>query len=407
MAKKIILLALLLLLTVSCDRDPGPDGTEEAGPSPALTETAPAESEIENRPAAGTESALPDEEELLEDPSTAIADASGEDGRTAPGDTTPEGDRIFNYLNGRTVTKEERDRRPVAIMINNIDVSLPQPGLCDGDIYYECSAEGGITRIMMLVSDYEKLGTVGSVRSSRDYFVDFLDNHDAIYVHAGGSSQAYEELFRRRTDRLDGVNMYAPKTFWRDEERWSSMGMEHSLMTSGKGIAEGIDMMGYRTALDPDYVPMFSFYDEKTDHQLAGSPATHVRMELTPIQTVDFVYDEKTGGYLRYQYDGMPHVDGNTGEQLSVKNVLILFTKIRLIAGDDAGRLSVSTVGEGQGYYITNGRRKVVNWSRPGERDTVHIEYRNGDELILNSGKTFICVADDSVAGAIDFQYEW
>ena len=124
-------------------------------------------------------------------------------------------------------------------------------------------------------------------------------------------------------------------------------------------------------------------------------------------QTVDFVYDESTGEYWRYQYNGMKHVDANNDEQISVKNVLILFTDINVIPGDSYGRLSVGTVGEGQGYYITNGKRKVIHWSRSGKTTPIQLEYRNGDELILNCGKTFICVVDDSVASKIDFEYSW
>lgn len=380
------------------------------------TKTEAPETEPETEEETETEITLPDSAEKLEDPDSNITGYSDDpDPETAAEpetepeteEETKEPERIFNYLNGYTTTKELRDRRPVAIMINNIKNSLPQEGICDGDIYYECSAEGGITRIMMLVADYEKLGTVGSVRSSRDYFVDFLANHDAIYVHAGGSAQAYEKIIWRKINNLDGVNQYAPNTFWRDNTRMYSMGYEHSLMTSGEGIAAGIALKGYRTELDPKQVPLFNFYDEKTDNKLVGSPASHVHMQSTAIQTVDFVYDEKTGEYLRYQYNGMAHVDATTGEQLSVKNVLILFTDISLIPGDTAGRLTVGTVGSGQGYYITNGKRKVVNWSRGSKTETLHLEYRNGDELILNCGKTFICVVDNSVARKIDFEYKW
>ena len=382
------------------------------------SETKSPETEPETEEETETEITLPDSAEKLEDPDSNITGYSDDpDSETEPEtesetepeteEETKEPERIFNYLNGYTTTKELRDRRPVAIMINNIKNSLPQEGICDGDIYYECSAEGGITRIMMLVSDYEKLGTVGSVRSSRDYFVDFLANHDAIYVHAGGSAQAYEKIIWRKINNLDGVNQYAPNTFWRDNTRMYSMGYEHSLMTSGEGIAAGIALKGYRTELDPKQVPLFNFYDEKTDNKLVGSPASHVHMQSTAIQTVDFVYDEKTGEYLRYQYNGMAHVDATTGEQISVKNVLILFTDISLIPGDTAGRLTVGTVGSGQGYYITNGKRKVVNWSRGSKTETLHLEYRNGDELILNCGKTFICVVDNSVARKIDFEYKW
>ena len=121
----------------------------------------------------------------------------------------------------------------------------------------------------------------------------------------------------------------------------------------------------------------------------------------------NFVYNEKTGEYLRYQYNGQPHVDGTTGEQLSVKNVLILFTDISVIPGDAKYRLKVVNEGSGQGYYITNGQRKVVNWSKETERSNLHLEYRNGDELILNCGKTFICVVDKSVSMTLEFEYKW
>lgn len=383
-----------------------PETEEETEPEP---ETEP---ETEPEPEVPT---LPSSDELLTEADSDISgysndpDTEADLAQTAP---TPEPEpeepaRIFNYLNGETTTEEERDKRPVAIMLNNLKKSLPQEGLCSGDIYYECAAEGGITRIMMLVSDYENLGTVGSVRSSRDYFIDFIANHDAIYVHAGGSDLAYAKISWRGIANLDGVNMYLPSTFWRDTWRMNNVGYEHSMMTSGEGIVAGIKQKGYRTELDENQVPMFNFYDEETDNQLIGSPAPHVHMQSTSIQTVDFVYNEETGEYLRYQYNGMPHVDGTTDEQLSVKNVIILFTDISLIPGDAAGRLAVGTVGSGQGYYITNGKRKVINWSRETKTSTVHLEYRNGDELILNSGKTFICVVDDSVAGKIDFEYEW
>jgi len=437
------ILALLLAAVMAASFTACGDDTAKTPETPEADQSAPIdnETEKETEDETGTESeteteediTLPSSEELLETPDSVITGFSGDEDKpedfetdepedetepneTAEPDESDETDepaepeepaRIYNYLNGVTTTVEERDQRPVAIMINNIKKSLPQQGICEGDIYYECAAEGGITRIMMVVSDYGDLPTVGSIRSSRDYFVDFLSNHDAIYVHAGGSGQAYDKIITRGINNLDGVNMYLPTTFWRDEWRWTNMGYEHSMMTNGAEIINGIEFKGYRTELDENQVPMFNFYDENTDNKIVGSPASHVHMKSTSIQTVDFVYNEETGEYLRYQYDGMPHVDGTTGEQLSVKNVLILFTEIDVIPGDEAGRLTVGTVGSGQGYYITNGKRKVVNWSREDKTSTMHIEYRNGDELILNSGKTFICVVDNSVAKKIDFEYEW
>jgi len=393
-----------------------PEDTEE------IAETEPPESETEPEPEEAEPETLPSDQEFLTEPDSNIKEFSDESDtvpvdppETKPAETeAPETEaeetepaRIYSYLNGYTTTVEERDQRPVAIMLNNMKKSLPQAGLCEGDIYYECAAEGGITRLMMVCEDYENLGTVGSIRSSRDYFVDFLANHDAIYVHAGGSNQAYEKISWRGISNLDGVNMYLPTTFWRDTWRMNNIGYEHSMMADGKSIMEGIEFKKYRTELDANQVPLFKFYDEETDNTPLGSPASHVHMKSTSINTVDFVYNKETKEYLRYQYNGMAHTDATTGEQLSVKNVLILFTEIDLIPGDTAGRLTVGTVGSGQGYYITNGVRKVVNWSRDSKTSTLHLEYRNGDELILNCGKTFICVVDNSVAAGIDFEHSW
>ncbi|MBE6598642.1 MAG: DUF3048 domain-containing protein [Ruminococcaceae bacterium] len=399
-----LLSALICASAAGCSFKVIEPETEKETTAPETEYIAETETETEVETEAETEletaSLLPHEAELVENPVTGSAhtdDSSDETGET----------RIYNYLNGAAATAEEQARRPVAIMMNNIKNCLPQNGLTSGDIFYECAAEGGITRIMMLVSDYEKLSEVGSIRSSRDYFIDFIENHNAIYIHAGGSEMAYDKIDWRGTDNLDGVNMYVPDMFYRDNDRLYSMGLEHSLMTTGEKIAEGIAFKNYATEHDDSFAPAFKFYDETVDHQPEGSIATHVHMESTSIQTVDFVYNEETGEYLRYQYNGMPQVDGLTDEQLSVKNVLILFTDISLIPGDAAGRLSVKTEGSGQGYYITNGRRKVITWSRAGKTDPVKLRYKDGEELLLNCGKTFVCVVDTSVADTLVFDYSW
>jgi len=430
----ILLAGILLVSMTSCNNDTGDTGDKESD-NPQVSD--PSESEDDKDPAEDSEGTSDSEsaDDTTDDPaddsnegSDDSEDNSAEDTdepddntdtlesdsesdvESKPEDTTDalyDSDRIYNYLNGKTITEEEQNHRPVAVMINNIWTSLPQVGISEGEIYYECAAEGGITRIMMLLDDYEKAGVLGSIRSSRDYFVDFLANHDAIYVHAGGSPLAYAKISYRGINNIDGVKYIPNNEMYRDPDRLATMSLEHTLMTTGAGIVSMINYHGYRTELDPNQVPLFKFYDESINNKIGGSPATHVHMVSTPVQTVDFVYDEATGEYLRYQYNGQAHVDGGNGEQISVKNVLILFTDISVIPGDESGRLEVDTVSGGCGYYITNGQRKLVNWSRATKTSTMDIEYSDGSDLILNSGKTFICVVDTSVAETIDYEYEW
>ena len=132
-----------------------------------------------------------------------------------------------------------------------------------------------------------------------------------------------------------------------------------------------------------------------------------MRIYATPIQTVDYVYDAASGQYLRYHYNGLAHKDGTSGKQIAVKNVIVLFMDIGLIPGDDKSRVDVSDVGTGSGYYITNGQRAEIVWSRASSYDTMHYSYTDGTPLVLNAGKTFINIVETAAANTISFNYQW
>ena len=227
-------------------------------------ETLPEESEEESIMAIET---LPDifsEETTTEEPEDTTSET--EENSSAPETTTKVTatttaeevkliDKYINPLTGIKGTVDMSAKRPVAIMINNLKPSLPQEGISDADILYECLVEGGATRLMMVVMNYEELGVVGSVRSSRDYYLDLAQNHDAIYIHAGGSPLAYDNIQSRKINTIDGVNMALPAgVFYRDEERRKTMSLEHTLMTTGKGIVKAIEYKKYRTEIKEGFV---------------------------------------------------------------------------------------------------------------------------------------------------------
>lgn len=61
-------------------------------------------------------------------------------------------------LSGLPIGEEWVNRRPVAIMLNNLKEALPQMGQSQADIIYEVPAEGGITRMLGV---YQSLDGVG------------------------------------------------------------------------------------------------------------------------------------------------------------------------------------------------------------------------------------------------------
>ena len=77
-------------------------------------------------------------------------------------------------------------------------------------------------------------GTIGSVRSTRSYYLDIAQGHDALLLHAGASEMAYADI-KTRCDR-SGCNQrgYEGSLYYRDAERRKNNGLEHSLMTDGR-----------------------------------------------------------------------------------------------------------------------------------------------------------------------------
>ncbi|MCD7776500.1 MAG: DUF3048 domain-containing protein [Firmicutes bacterium] len=398
LALALIMLSSLLFLSGCLDSDKEEDimltDTAEASSGTDSEDTAEgSDSETYLTEADTTESAVPVAESM---PETETETETEED-------TTAEEEEdviptYFNPLTGLGTDTDLSSARPVAIMINNIKKANPSYGLSDADVIYECLAEGGITRLLMISLDYSNLGVVGSIRSSRPYYITFAFDYGAIYIHAGGSDDAYAMLKSSGIAYLDGVNMYLPDMFYRDSTRWSTMGYEHSLMTTGSRIVSGIAYKGYRTTKSSSVNYPLSFVEYGESANLSGMSgsqnAAGVTLKYSSSQTVDFKYNEATGEYLRYQFGGSKHIDGATGEQLSFKNVIIILTDISEIEGDDAGRLSVVTTGSGNGYYISEGVAVPIKWSR--KSDTSGITYTNSDggSLTFNRGTTFVCVFD-------------
>lgn len=308
-----------------------------------------------------------------------------------------------NKLTGLETTEFLSNQRPVAIMYNNIRAALPQVGISNADILYEITVEGAITRLMGVTTDWAALPTVGSVRSSRDYFIDISDAHNAIYVHAGGSDIAYNILWTRKTDRIDGTNGgYASgQAFYYDPERRKTMSIEHTYVTNGEKLATAIAKNNYPTTYKDGYEAPYSFADR--EFEIDGNIADYVYIPFSYYAQAYLDYNAETKLYMKGQYlnsknsldkHDSPHIDGNTGEQLAFKNVIVLTAKHSAVAGDTKGRISVDFTGEGKGYYITNGKSMPIVWKKASRTSNFTLYEDDGTtELVINPGKSYVAIA--------------
>lgn len=303
-------------------------------------------------------------------------------------------------LTGEGCWEDVSQDRPVAVMLNNLKKALPQLGVSQADIIYEAPAEGGITRMLAVFQSLDVVGDIGSVRSARDYYVSLALGHDALFLHAGGSPSAYLAIKNWGAAAFDCVNgPYEGSLFWRDQERRRNMGLEHSVLTSGPVIQELLPTYGYRMEHKEDFSYPVQFLDQGQTAQ--GDPGTKVSVTFSTYKTGVFTYAPETGMYAVEEY-GQPYVDGNTGGQVQVKNVLVLRTDVSSVPGDEAGRLKVRTTGTGSGLLFCDGTVQEITWSKA--RDSAPMTYLtpDGQPAKLGVGPSYVNLVSKSAQVTVE-----
>lgn len=298
-------------------------------------------------------------------------------------------------LSGLPIGEEWVNRRPVAIMLNNLKEALPQMGQSQADIIYEVPAEGGITRMLGVYQSLDGVGKIGSIRSARPYYLELALGHDAIFIHAGGSEDAYSKIAQWGVAALDGVrgpymsNTENGNLMWRDPERRKSYSLEHTVVTTGDAIIERF--AGYtnlRQEHKEGYVYDMTFTEDGTP--VNGSPAAQIEVPFSNYKTGLFTYDADSGLYLAEEY-GKAYIDGNTGEQVGVTNVVVIKTACRN-TGDSLGHITVDLSSGGTGYFACGGKVIDLTWSKSYPDGQLHYKDLDGNPITFGVGRTYVCV---------------
>ena len=100
--------------------------------------------------------------------------------------------------------EELHNRRPFAVMMNNIINACPQAGIEEAGVVYEAPVEGALTRLMALFDSVEGMEKIGSVRSCRTYYPMYAMEFDAIYTHYGQAVYAVELLNSDKVNNISG-----------------------------------------------------------------------------------------------------------------------------------------------------------------------------------------------------------
>ncbi|MCR5148711.1 MAG: DUF3048 domain-containing protein [Eubacterium sp.] len=300
---------------------------------------------------------------------------------------------VQSDLTGEWIKPEDNAKRPIGVMINNIDICWPHSGIAKADIVYEMTCEGGITRLLCMYSDYSDLDKIGSVRSARQYFVLKCFEHDGILVHVGGSTYGKAAIRDFSVDDIDGIY---EGVFYRTNDREAP----HNCYIDTDGINSSIDSHGYSRTHGSSYKKIYSFNEEDTDLK-AGEKADKVTCRYNSFTKPYFEYDSKKKVYNRFEY-GEAHIDDQTGEQLTFKNILVVFSVVTPMP--EGSYNDVALTGSGTGYYATNGKIIPIKWEKKDDYSVTKFTTEDGKELLLNPGKTCVEYFDVNDADKVTWE---
>ncbi|MCI1726674.1 MAG: DUF3048 domain-containing protein [Lachnospiraceae bacterium] len=315
----------------------------------------------------------------------------------APQEPVPSG-MVKSYLTGEYVTPEIGRTRPVSFMIDNSSDAIPQSGISAADIIYEATVEADYTRLCAVFEDFSDQSRIGPLRSCRDYFISFVSGLDAIYEHYGRAAYALPYL---ESDDVDNISGLLPSTydcFYRDYTFHSGF---HTAYIGYDGIQKAIGIRGYSTQYKDGFTPMYQFaWVGKTVTNDGGRDAEYVAPGYS-YNHPNFVYNADDGQYYRSQF-GSSHVDAENGNQLYVKNIILEYENwdyymdtAEFIATQNRVRshyLHFDTTSGGKGKYITNGKAIDITWERKSFYEPAKYYDTNGNEITLNTGKTWVCI---------------
>ena len=319
---------------------------------------------------------------------------------------------MINPLTGLIVTDPAiLLRRPIIVKISNAPPLVrPQAGIGSADLVFEHYAEGGLTRFSAVF--YGQTPTrVGSIRSARLIDYDLVSMLGGILVFSGASIGVEKVIYgwEATEARIEGSALVPPLVplppsefaeraymgvfygapyYWRDE----TIPVPHNMFASPQAIWDLASQDGFEQPVNLDGL---AFHPDPPSNSIGTASLIDIRYRATRVQ---WTYDAEIGLYRRFA-DGQGHFDGNTLEQVTAANVIVLYadhfeTDLVESQFNDSVSYSIQMTlqGTGNATLFREGQQYDGQWTRAGLFERFTFLTNEGDLLYLRPGNTWIQV---------------
>ncbi len=356
---------------------------------------------------------------LIAKPENYMDPRKAKDNQAASGnDNVDSSDMFESPINGVYVSQDEaknfKDRKPIAVMVNNYVVARPSSGLSFADIVYEVVAEGGITRLMPIF--HSKIPEqVTSVRSARYYFAELAAPYSPHFIHWGAAhvppcqkagtcpketepdTDAYDRIVKLGLPNLDGGNYSCDRSdcaFGRDQAKLSAgVALEHTAGVKLPLIYQLAKEIRPQEAWH-QFAPFTSWkFKDEASMEERGTigldiPITYTYWDTMPDFSVKWVYDKEKNEYIRYQ-GGVKQTDFLNNQELRAKNVIVRFT-VETKVGDKKAHLYQQITGTGNALIFLDGKVIEATWSRSTHDEMDVYKTKDGEEVVFNRGQIWV-----------------
>jgi hypothetical protein len=177
--------------------------------------------------------------------------------------------------------------------------------------------------------------------------------------------------------------------FSRDNSR--DVAIEHRAYTTQEKILAAIDAYDVRTTIEDGYKNPFTFYT--STQSLSEGTCTQFTVPFSSSTTYTLTYSDTDKVYYS-SLGSKPFMDDD-GTQQNFTNVIVCYVDVSYISGDSKGRKSLD-LSSGEGYCFTNGTYEQISWEKGNYEDMMKFYGANGEELALNTGRTYIALVPSS-----------
>lgn len=313
----------------------------------------------------------------------------------------PDSDGVLNPITGEmTMATENIGKRSFTVVINNAKAATPSRGVTSADAIYEYETEGGQTRLLALFADVNTIPEIGSIRSARIIATDLSAGTNSIFIHYGENKRVPAHISEIGLSHIDGnvlsrnsgksdengiIDLPDNFYFWRDDDWKSKRALEHTAVSNGSYILKATQERNI--GWEGETPPLFQFSEDAKMILEKGADCQEllVRFSATNPDST-FTYDSGSQTYLKSEY-GTPQIDETTEEQISAKNIFVLYANITS-HGDTT--IDAWLTDGGDGYYAAEEKIIPITWTKANSNAPIVIADENGTPISVLPGKSYI-----------------